>query len=161
MIYCIELGHIMYCRKCGKVIDNNSKFCPECGEPTGTVPPYENTCYNQNQQYSNTCAMPKKDVGMTLIFAIVGGLLLFNGIGQIYLGRIGRGLSIMLLGWFLGAAAIISMFSFGNTDINITLGTWLIFAFCELALFVWQIYDAYMLVNEYNKKISETGQPPW
>ncbi|UAL07184.1 MAG: zinc ribbon domain-containing protein [Candidatus Methanogranum gryphiswaldense] len=151
----------MYCRRCGKVIDNNSKFCPECGEPTGTVPPYGNTCYNQNQQYNNTCTMPKKDVGVTVILALVGGLLFFNGIGQIYVGKIGRGLSIMLFGWLLGAATIISMISFDITNVNITFGTWVIFAFCELALFIWQAYDAYMLANEYNKRTCETGHPPW
>jgi hypothetical protein len=142
----------MYCTKCGMMIDNNSKFCPQCGEQVFNPCPY---------QYKGSYNLPKKDVGLTLILAIVGGLLMFNGIGQIYVERVGRGFAIMITGWALLAASLFSLVLINDNNVASILIIGMIFVFCEIGLFVWQTYDAYTLAKEYNKKTCETGHPPW
>jgi len=86
---------------------------------------------------------------------------MFNGIGQIYVERVGRGFAIMITGWALLAAALFLLVLINDNNATAIFIIGLIFVFSEMALIVWQTYDAYMLAKEYNKKTCETGHPPW
>jgi hypothetical protein len=33
--------------------------------------------------------------------------------------------------------------------------------FLPLAFWIWNIYDAYNICNAYNRRLLETGNPPW
>jgi len=74
------------------------------------------------------------------------GLIGLAGFGQIYLGQVKRGVTILMVGIVLG---LISFFILEVFDV--------------LALFygIWTIFDAYRLAKRYNAELSRTGRPPW
>ena len=62
----------MYCKYCGKEIDDHADVCIHCGRSTG----------NNNQQSTNTMGVPKTGVGVLcgLFLGIIGliiGILLY------------------------------------------------------------------------------------
>lgn len=55
----------MYCRNCGKELDDNIKFCPECGASTGD---YEIKKEQENMNYDR----PKKGKGIaSMVLGII------------------------------------------------------------------------------------------
>lgn len=95
----------MYCIKCGSPIDDNAKFCPNCGSPTSAVPsvPPAATYYpSQPQQASqprqtaqnqtNGCVI----AGFVLSFfmPLIGLILSIIGVGKAKECGNGKGLAI-------------------------------------------------------------------
>ena len=120
--YCLTLAaKFAPCPKCGYV---KTKYNP-------TVPP-------QGALYKNE--------GTGLILSIVLGLFCLNGIGQIYAGKVGRGIAIMVGSWVLIVVGVLTM------------GIGLI---AYLAIFIWQIFDTKKLCREFNEYVSQNGRPPW
>ena len=78
--------------------------------------------------------------------SIVLGILGLCGIGQIYAGRVGRGIGIMIGVWILVAIGFATM------------GIGLI---AVLAVFIWQIFDTKKLCKEYNDFLASNGRAPW
>jgi len=72
--------------------------------------------------------------------------LLIPGLGQIYVGRVGRGLLILF---------IVMPLTFVIASLT------LIFVFLPLIIWIWQIFDAYNLAKKYNDYLLSIGQPPW
>ena len=85
----------MFCRKCGKEISEDIKYCPNCGCPTD---PNENTTNAKSTVYLD---------GTNTKSRLAGGLLniFLPGIGRIYLGYVGIGVAQLLLA-FIGVGAI-------------------------------------------------------
>ncbi|MDR3075535.1 MAG: hypothetical protein LBU30_05825 [Candidatus Methanoplasma sp.] len=96
------------------------------------------------------------------------------GVGQIYVGKVGRGIVIMLGGFALIAASYIVIFSYllsdlwydgyypyDNSDFVSIMAFALVIGIIHLVYFLWQAYDGYKLAKEYNQKLCDTGQPPW
>jgi TM2 domain-containing membrane protein YozV len=134
-----------YCPKCGKEVTEDMNVCPYCGNPLriGTVyqPTYQQPPY-QTQQPSTNYGTKSPGIGALLSFIIPGA-------GQLYAGRITRGLLFLFLG--IPFAVIVAVFFF-----------WLIFPiFLPFAFWVYNIYDAYQLCLEYNRRLVQTGVPPW
>ena len=98
-----------------------------------------------NPRYLTQGALYKNE-GTALILSIVLGLFCLNGIGQIYAGKVGRGIAIMIGSWVLIVVGVL------------TLGIGLI---AYLAIFIWQIFDTKKLCKEYNEFVSLNGRPPW
>ena len=124
-----------FCGSCGAALIGKSTTCMKCG--------YTKTKYNpmtppQGALYKNE--------GTGLILSIVLGLFCLNGIGQIYAGKVGRGVAIMIGSWVLIVVGVL------------TLGIGLI---AYLAIFIWQIFDTKKLCREYNEFFSLNGRPPW
>ena len=124
-----------FCSSCGAALIGKSTTCMKCG--------YTKTKYNpmtppQGALYKNE--------GTGLILSIVLGLFCLNGIGQIYAGKVGRGIGIMIGSWVLIVVGVL------------TLGIGLI---AYLAIFIWQIFDTKKLCREYNEFFSLNGRPPW
>lgn len=70
----------MFCRNCGKEIDDNSAVCMYCGTPTGLATPQQPVQHQQHQQpaaQSNTMAL----VGFILSFFMSLLGLIFSIIG--------------------------------------------------------------------------------
>lgn len=90
----------MFCRNCGKPIDDNAKFCPECGAATSdqaaqaTVTHTNGTVQGQPEQKSKLVA------GLLGIF--IGGL----GIHNFYLGYTSKAILDIVLSLFCGIGAI-------------------------------------------------------
>ena len=71
---------------------------------------------------------------------------LWVGLGQIYCGRIGRGLLMMVIQAILVG---ITFLSFG------------VLFFIPVIFAIWNIYDAYKLAKKYNAALMSSGKPPW
>ena len=122
-----------FCSSCGAALIGKSTTCMKCG--------YAKTKYNPmaaGAQYKNE--------GTGLILSIILGLFTICGIGQIYAGKVGKGIGILILGWVLIVVGVLTM------------GIGLI---AYLAIFIWQIFDTKKLCREYNEYFSQNGRPPW
>ena len=124
-----------FCSSCGAALIGKSTTCMKCG--------YTKTKYNpmtppQGALYKNE--------GTGLILSIVLGLFCLNGIGQIYAGKVGRGIGIMIGSWVL---IVVGVLTFG------------IGLIAYLAIFIWQIFDTKKLCREFNEYVSKNGRPPW
>ena len=124
-----------FCSSCGATLTGKYAPCPKCGY---TKTRYNPTVPPQGALYKNE--------GTALILSIVLGLLCLNGIGQIYAGKVGRGIAIMIGSWVL---IVVAAFTFG------------IGLIAYLAIFIWQIFDTKNLCREYNEFVSQNGRPPW
>lgn len=81
----------------------------------------------------------EKSVPLAIILAV-----LVPGLGHVYLRRFAQGAAI-----FIVVVALLLLFFLVFTVI------------AAVAIWAWQIYDAYRTVNEYNRVVSETGARPW
>ena len=89
----------MFCKNCGKALEDNVKFCPECGTATSdqaqsTVTHTNGTVQGQPEQKSKLVA------GLLGIF--IGGL----GIHNFYLGYTSKAVIDIVLSLFCGIGAI-------------------------------------------------------
>lgn len=138
----------IFCEGCGGKIDSRNAPCPKCGHTKNSGMP---------TQY--------KSEGTTMVLSIVLGLLGLQGIGHLYLGRVGRGVGLLVgsiilyyAGWTLvsfGAAFIIL-----PALLPLLIGG-IVLLVVSLAIFIWQILDARKLCKVYNERVGAGGSPPW
>lgn len=110
----------MYCRNCGRQLEDNTRFCPDCGCPVenGTG---NNTAFTAGgTQNTQTFAKPVSGYsrGLALIFAVLLGTI---GVHRFYVGKIGTGiLWILTFGCFgIGTLVDTIMIACGSyTDSN-------------------------------------------
>jgi TM2 domain-containing membrane protein YozV len=162
------------CPNCQAENPADARYCSNCGRgliaeqnaPNPSPPPV----YGQPQYYQpyppyqppyGYPISPAKDPGIAAILALLAGFIGLMGMGHIYVGKITRGLIILVAGLALWALVIASSFA-----AIITLGGafWLlilVFIIAALGLLVWQAYDAYNLAKQYNTVLRQTGRPPW
>jgi len=106
----------------------------------------------------------------TIMLSVLAGLFGVMGLGHIYLGRIRRGIFILIivpLSWtmiFVSGA----MFELAGLEeeimaaaIRVLGGIILIVVMGFLVLFIWQILNSRKLCKEYNKHLEQQGIPPW
>ena len=159
---------MVVCPNCQFNNPPDAKYCSNCGYKlmADQVPPSSPPPYGQYGTYYGPppYAYPPyhvKSPGVAVILALVLGLFGLMGIGHIYVGRIGRGLIILLAGFALNALGILG-FIFGLFLIPSGLFLFGLLALvASFVLLIWQTYDAYMLANEYNARYQQTGRPPW
>ena len=159
----------MFCSNCGEKIEENVNFCPYCGANLGSAQkevvksvqyqpqvqqpshsgPYQQpaTYYQAPQVY-----LPQKSefVALVLSWFVVPGL------GQIYAGKIGRGLGflfgMMIGGIVVGVSAIwLIWYAFPLFIILIIL---------LIIIQIWNIIDAYQTASKYNKFVARNGRTP-
>jgi TM2 domain-containing membrane protein YozV len=153
------------CRKCNNNLDLGQDFCDKCGHKAGEA------VNASNQTYSSQIIRREKSEGGAAILSFLWG-----GIGQIYVGRIGRGLGIIaayVVLMVVGIASIMGSrtlvyshsdwwydyFYYSYEGPLLILGVLLILA-C-FVLLIWNVFDAYNLAKQYNTAIRQTGNPPW
>ncbi|MEM2960084.1 MAG: zinc-ribbon domain-containing protein [Candidatus Bathyarchaeia archaeon] len=154
-----------FCKQCGKEIAQDARFCPYCGaDQISPVP--------QTQ-----AGLETKNTGLAAVLALILGIFGLWGVGHIYVGKIGRGLALLILGiileWGLGFFVFFGMvfggifrgYQYGVPELTrvlfvgvITLAIW---ALITLAIFIWQIYDAYKLAKYYNEYVQQYRKAPW
>ncbi len=156
------------CPNCRYDSSDGARFCSNCGMNFTAAPggpaPYPPPIYGQgyyNQPYYGYPAVQQKDPGIAAILALLAGVFGLMGMGHIYLGRIIRGLVILVGGIVLWSLAVFFLFAgvFGPTGI-----LWIFSLVCVIAvlgLLVWQTYDAYALAKQYNEVVRRTGRAPW
>ena len=157
------------CANCGNSLAAGSKFCKECGTPTRTpvlnqpaMERVEGSPSEARTKYCQHCAAriafeaeicPKCGVRVSAITnpkneAIAVILSFFwMGLGQIYVGRMGRGI-------MLAVVELLIVLTFSS-------GLGVIVAFITIPLWAWSMYDAYKGAKEYDSKLKQTGKAPW
>lgn len=158
----------MYCPNCGKDSVEGAKFCESCGATlpadqtaqaadqqyaqtsSQQAPPYGQPQYGQPQTYGQPMyvPVPLKNAGLAAVLAF-----LWAGLGHIYLGMITKGILYMVLYivlWIVAGALTV-----------VTLGFGVIAFIIPLIFWIWQIYDAYKMANQYNSSVQQTGRAPW
>ena len=68
----------MFCKKCGKELTEDEKFCSQCGTSVAEQP----TSNNPNNNISNNKKIKKKSSGGIVVIAIIAILLLFYFVGK-------------------------------------------------------------------------------
>ena len=106
-----------------------------------------------SQQPPVVAQLPYKSPGTAALIAFIGGIFGLPGIGHIYIGKLGKGIGILILGLFLYAMMIVSIFGF--------LPMAFIFGIAYLIMFIWQIFSARGQAREFNALVKETGKEPW
>ncbi len=118
-----------YCSNCGALIDERAEICPKCGvrvsgPPAARIP----------------IIPEKKNVALAVVLS-----LLIPGLGQIYCGKVARGVGILVLN-----ILVISIFSFAvasnpNSSDPVFPFLWWILAY------IWNLYDANKLAGKINR----------
>ncbi len=125
-----------FCPKCGKEVTEDMNVCPYCGNPLKAASPTV-------QAPATTISYGTKNPGIGAILSIIPGL------GQIYAGRLIRGLLFLFFG--IPVSVILAVLFF-----------WTIVAlFLPLAFWLWNIFDAYNVCLQYNRLLAQTGKAPW
>jgi len=87
-----------------------------------------------------------KSMGVTIVLTVVLGFFGLGGIGHLYLGKIIKGIVILIVGIIL---LVITIFTMGIGLIAL------------IPYAIWVIYDSYKLCKRYNNDLEQTGRPPW
>jgi len=106
---------------------------------------------------SNVVYVREKSTGIAALLSIV-----WAGLGQIYVGKIARGIALMMIHLIMiGASAffVVAGGLFGGLGGAIGMG--MIFFVLLFVLWAWNIYDAHKLANEYNDSARGNGRRPW
>ena len=87
-----------------------------------------------------------KSEGIAVVLTAVLGIFGFGGIGHLYLGKIGKGIAILVVGIILLVVTVVTM--------GIGLVALIPFA-------IWVVYDAYKQCKFYNAHLEQHGRAPW
>ena len=130
-----------------------------------------------------------KSEGATLVLSIVVGLFGVMGVGHIYIGKVKRGIIIMVIGFSLWTVLLVPIVFLGISDdfdesmfdniefvqysnaqksqenavaalIGLVVAI-LVVTIGYLVLFIWQIFDSRKLCKMYNHHLEENGTPLW
>ena len=124
---------MVFCRHCGKDIQSDeTRFCPSCGKP-------QNNVTGGSGVMSTT--LRTKNPTIALVLAIF-----LTGIGHIYVGKLKKGIVILIVTWILGLLTSVLIFP----------------AIPLIVIWIWQIYDAHKQAKYYNEYlVANNGNPPW
>jgi hypothetical protein len=92
-----------------------------------------------------------KSENTTLMLSLVLGLIGFQGIGHMYMGKVGKGIGILILALVL--------FGVGIATVYYGIGVFLLIMY--FIMFIWQIFDARKLCHEYNLSIYRSYSPKY
>jgi hypothetical protein len=143
-----------FCTKCGRPIEQQAKFCKDCGAAVRGV-----TVRNQDvvRAASAPTVLPRPQVIVIQSGIKSSGLaavlsFFWCGLGQVYLGQIGTGVALMLgypVMLFFG-----SVFAFGGALFQ-TGGTFLlglIFLLMALVMWIFGMVNAYHTAERANQQ---------
>ena len=113
-----------------------------------------------------------KSSGTAALLAFIGAIFGLPGIGHIYVGRVGRGLLILISGFALYVFSWLSLLGgivggiFGGhtasmpmvqSGVSLAMGLILMY----FGLLIWQILDAKSSAKRLNEQVQLTGKEPW
>ncbi len=122
-------GRAKYCSNCGALIDEKAEICPECGVRVSEPP------------ISRISIIPeKKSVALAVVLSFF-----IPGLGQIYCGKVARGVGILVL-------SILMFFIFAFAAGSNPNSSEPVFPFLLwILVYIWNIYDAYKLAERINR----------
>ncbi|MCZ7383629.1 MAG: zinc ribbon domain-containing protein [Candidatus Methanoperedens sp.] len=118
-----------YCSNCGASIDERAEICPKCGVRVSEPP------------ISRISIIPeKKNVALAVVLSF-----LIPGLGQIYCGKVARGVGILVL-----SILMFMIFGFAagsNPSSSEPVLPFLLW----ILVYLWNLYDAYKLSGKINR----------
>ena len=161
-------SRLKFCSNCGKTLDLNKeiKKCAKCG--IDLQQQRERSTYNK----SIVDQLPYKSPGTAALIAFIGGIFALLGLGHIYVGKVERGIGILISGIIIYVLLIIMMvISFPSflilapDESSVSIGVILMVFVLGIAYFVlwiWQIFNARKLAKRFNESVRTTGgKEPW
>jgi TM2 domain-containing membrane protein YozV len=165
-------------------LSSKPKFCSNCGEKFDTNAEIEECpkCHSAIREHSEleqptpsiVSHLPYKSPGTAALIAFIGGIFALPGIGHIYVGKVGRGIGILITGLILYALTLIMITSVGflasfeqpsiSDDASVGIGAlagMLVFSIAYIILFIWQIFNVRKLAKKFNEVVRETQKEPW
>jgi hypothetical protein len=151
---------MMVCPKCGRTVtDPTMGFCPACGFSFAQQPshPYAPNPYGP-QPYGPP-AYPRKSMAIAMVMSF-----LIPGIGQLYVGKIIRGILYIAILVALSAASLALTV---NVDVNdvasinqvATDPLFILVTLASFAVWAFNLYDTYRLVRKYNEASMRNDLP--
>lgn len=138
-----------FCPYCGRIVQPEAAYCQNCGallishggyssrQPYGTMD-FATGARNRNG----------KNPWIAVCLALIFGFFGLWGVGQMYDGRVRRGIGILLAGLVVGGLFWLSVVL---TVILIGYVGMVLFGIFFAGGYLWQAYDAYVLAQEYNE----------
>jgi len=160
-----------FCANCGEKLDTEMEIdeCPKC-----------HSALHQHSEHTESPSriveqLPYKSPGTAALIAFIGGIFTLPGIGHIYVGKVGKGIAILILGVVLTVLTFVLIFSVvpftmstdeATTVENASIGIWIpiisaVFGIAYFVLFIWQIFNARKLAKKFNEVVKTTGKEPW
>jgi len=154
----MEVVATPFCDQCGKAVPADAAFCPSCGRKrqVSIKSPPPQSIQTASPAVPVIAVTESKNPGVAALLAFLVGIG-FMGVGHIYVGKIGRGIVLLIVGLVLrGLVALALIWGFFAG-----LGAFVLLGLVSLALWVWQTYDAYKLAKQFNAHVQQHGKPPW
>ena len=99
-----DRGKNMFCKKCGKQIDDSAIMCPSCGAPTDNYTQAQPNVIINNNANSGVGYYPYKSKLAAALLCFFLGVL---GVHRFYVGKIGTGLIWLCTGGLCGFGALV------------------------------------------------------
>ena len=146
----------MYCATGGTEIADDASFCSKCGYATNGAAPAGG--YAGGIPYGGYApyATPLKSAGLAAILSF-----LFTGLGQVYLGKITRGICFIIVGIAISSVMFAIMLPLAMAGSGGAFIPMVAAAIVSAVIWIYNVFDAYTLANEYNNALRQTGNPPW
>ena len=160
-----------YCSNCGEILENLNyeeiKKCPKCGIDL------LQTAYTASKT-SIVDQLPYKSPGTAALIAFIGGIFGLLGIGHIYVGKVGKGIGILIAGITIAALFFITIMM-GIMGPILGMGPLMmidpnqmpliilpfILGISYLVLWIWQIFNAKKLARKFNELVRTMGKELW
>ena len=136
-----------YCSRCGSPAKDGAQFCDQCGAPLGGG--FQSYSYGNQATVSYTYRKDEKEAILAVVLSV-----LIPGLGQMYCGKVGRGIGILLLLGLLSFVSLIPLFFIMDpVDFNFTgfFALNVVVSVIVFIIYIWQIYDAYRRAEDHNR----------
>jgi TM2 domain-containing membrane protein YozV len=136
-----------FCSRCGSQAKEGAQFCDRCGAPLSVG--FQSYSQGNQTTMSYTYRKDEKEAILAVILSVI-----IPGVGQIYCGKIGRGIGILVLLGLLSVVSIVPLFFIMNpVDFNFAgfFAFNVVVGILAFIIYIWQIYDAYRCADDYNK----------
>jgi TM2 domain-containing membrane protein YozV len=164
------------CKYCGRAISDQARYCKICGadQYAALAPPL-----GLDAPVSPSPILPDpfvagletKNSGLAAILAFILGFFGLWGVGHIYVGKIAKGIVLLVLGilidWVIAFGVGVGLFALLLTPYyyryapgGLVAGL-LLYAVMSIGLWIWQICDAYKSAKYYNLYVQRNRAPPW
>ena len=142
-----------YCSRCGNQVREGGQYCDRCGAPILTAGPggYQHpTDPDQRSSVSYTWTPERKDPIIAVILA-----LLIPGVGHIYVGKVIKGVLILLFMLLFGVFSWPHGLFLFNFTWSIPGVIWLsiVATIVLVAVYIWQLVDANHLAEKNNRLV--------
>ena len=145
-----------FCQSCSRLVSPETAYRPACGTSLRRTTSY----YSSRQPYtsSTTLTASRKNPWIAAALGLIVGFFGIWGLGQIYAGRVARGLGFFLIGVILGGLFWLSVIL---TVILIGYVGMVLFGILFLGGWLWQTFDAYSCTQEYNELHGQAVRAQW